>query len=88
MKDINELRQKRAAICKQTRAILDKADDENRAMTAAEDQEYKKLESLIDDLGREIEREERQLKREAELARSHGPGGCQVLRQWPRKSRC
>jgi HK97 family phage major capsid protein len=75
MRDINELRQKRGAMVNQTRAILDKADNENRALTAAEDQEYKKLESLIDDIGREIDREERQLKREAELARTQGRQG-------------
>lgn len=74
MKDINELRQKRGNIIEQTRIILDLADSQDRALTDTEDREYKKLESMIDELGREISREERQLAREAELARSHREG--------------
>lgn len=70
MKDINELRAKRAAMIEQARKITDKADGENRNLTAVEDAEYKKLDGLIDDIGKEIEREQRQLQREAEMARA------------------
>jgi len=54
-----EMRQKRAALVKQAREILDKADAEKRDLTAEEEQQYDRIMEDVDKLGKQIEREER-----------------------------
>lgn len=59
MKNVIELRQKRAALVKQARELLDKAESENRALTGEEEQQYERIMADVDRLGKEIEYEER-----------------------------
>lgn len=77
MKNIVELKQKRAKLIADARAILDKAEKEDRSLTAEELEQYNKIDAEIDRLGKEIEIEERQQAREKELEkiddRSHKP---------------
>lgn len=72
MDKILEMRQKRAALVKQAREILDKAEAEKRDLTAEENQQYEAIMAEVDTLGKQIEREERQQKLEKELAQSQG----------------
>ncbi len=67
-----ELREKRANLVAQGRAILDKVTAEKRAMTAEETQEYGRIDREIDALGATIEAAEKQEARERELALSQG----------------
>ena len=81
MRNIVELKQKRAKLIADARAILDKAEKEDRSLTAEELEQYNKIDAEIDRLGKEIEIEERQQARERELEqlenRAHkpNPGG-------------
>ncbi len=59
MSKILEMKQKRAALVKQAREILDRADEEKRDLTAEEEQQYENIMSEVDKLGKAIEREER-----------------------------
>lgn len=70
MDKIMEMRQKRAALVKQAREILDKAEEEKRDLTAEEEQQYERIMEEVDSLGKKIEREERQLELEKQLAQS------------------
>lgn len=72
MDKILEMRQKRAALVKQARDLLDKASEEKRALTAEEEQQYEKIMADVDTLGKQIEKEERQQAIEKELAQSQG----------------
>lgn len=72
MDKILEMRQKRAALVKQAREILDRAETEKRDLTAEEEQQYNRIMEEVDRLGKAIEREERQLELERELAQSQG----------------
>ncbi len=72
MDKITELRQKRAALVKQARELLDRVDAETRALTAEENQQYEAIMADVDKLGSQIEREERQRRLEDELNRSQG----------------
>ncbi len=72
MDKILELRQKRAALVKQAREILDKAEVEKRDLLAEEEQQYNNIMAEVDRLGKTIEREERQQALERELAQSQG----------------
>lgn len=68
MKRLKDLRQKKGELATQMRALLDKADTEKRALSTDEDAEYRKVEDQYDATNKDIEREERQLERERELA--------------------
>ena len=57
--NIRELKQQRAALLKQAREILDKAEQENRDLTAEESQEFDRITAEADAIGKRIEREER-----------------------------
>lgn len=70
--DVLELRQKRAALVKQARDLLDRADTENRALTAEEEQQYERIMAEVDAIGKRIEMEERQKALERELSQSLG----------------
>lgn len=72
MDKILEMRQKRAALVKQARDLLDKAEAEKRGLTAEEEQQYSKIMDDVEELRKAIEREERQQALEKELAQSQG----------------
>jgi HK97 family phage major capsid protein len=67
MKNIAEMKQKRAELIKEARSILDTAEKENRTLTDEEEQKLKDLNAEIDKRQTEIEFEERQQRLEAEL---------------------
>jgi len=68
MRPIAEMKQERHAKVVQMRAMLDKCDAANRNMTEAEQKEYRKLESEIDQLDRDIRAVEADLERRRALA--------------------
>lgn len=70
--DLNELRRKRAALIKQARDLLDKAEQEKRALTAEEEQQWDRLMAEADEIRKTIEREERLQTLERDLAASQG----------------
>lgn len=72
MDKILELKQKRAALVKQAREILDKADAEKRDLLAEEEQKYEAIMADVDKLAKNIEREERMSAIETELNKSRG----------------
>lgn len=67
MDKILEMKQKRAALVKQAREILDKAEEEKRDLTTEEEQRYENIMADVDKLGKQIEREERMLALEKDL---------------------
>ncbi len=75
MKRLRELRQRRNELITQSRTLLDKADTEKRGLSADEQTQYDKLWKDQDELRAEIEREERQLQVERELAESEMRNG-------------
>ncbi len=64
---LKELREKRAKLIKDARALLDQADGESRAMTDDENAQYDKMFAEADELRQRIDREERQREAEREL---------------------
>jgi len=64
MEKILEMRRERAKLVKQARDILDKAEKENRDLTAEEKQQYDRIFADIDKLAERIEREEKLLNLE------------------------
>jgi HK97 family phage major capsid protein len=69
---INELREKRAKLIADARAILDTASSDKRDVTAEEDARYTVIMTDVDKLGAQIAREERLAGLEAELRQSQG----------------
>jgi HK97 family phage major capsid protein len=67
MKNIAEMKQKRAELIKEARNILETVEKENRTLTDEEEQKLKSLNAEIDKRQTEIEFEERQQRLEAEL---------------------
>ena len=67
---IRTLMEKRAEALAQARALLDKADGENRSLNAEEQQTYDRYDAELDQLDEAIKREERLSARESEAARS------------------
>ena len=65
--DILEMKQKRAGLVQQARALIDKADSEKRELTAEEETSYDKYMEDVDKIGSTIEKEERLKKVESEL---------------------
>jgi HK97 family phage major capsid protein len=83
---VRELRQERAQLIAQARAILDGADEEGRSLTEEETQQYDTLWSDVNQRMVDIERRERQIAAEQDLANvvqtrvgaedgTGGPGG-------------
>lgn len=64
---LKELREKRAKLIKDARALLDAADKENRSMTDEESTQYDTLFAEADGIRSRIENEERQREAEREL---------------------
>ncbi|GAB4274642.1 phage major capsid protein [Thermincola ferriacetica] len=73
MEKVLEMRQKRAALVKQARDIVDLAEKENRGLTADEEQQYERIMADVDKLAKDIEREERLAQLEKELANTKDP---------------
>lgn len=67
-KDIAELKRRQLEQAGELRAMLDKAEAENRNLSAAEDVQYKAIEAQIDTRKAQIEREERLQSVESALA--------------------
>ncbi len=70
MDKVLKLRQERAALVKEARDILDKAENEKRDLTTEEDERYKRIMAEVDKRGKDIEREERVAALETELKQS------------------
>lgn len=64
---LKELREKRAKLIKDARAILDKAEGEKRALAAEENVEYERIMGEVDSFRSRIVTEERQLEAERSL---------------------
>jgi len=77
---IDELKQKRYALVKEARELLDRAEAEKRGLTAEEEQQYERIMADVDKLGKQIEMEERLYNLERELEKSAGTlaGGKQL----------
>jgi HK97 family phage major capsid protein len=77
-KKLNDLRHQRNQLVTQARGILDKADAEKRGLNADEQKSYDDIFAKQDELRGQIEREERQIELERQLADSqmrNGNGG-------------
>lgn len=70
---IQELKQERAKLYTEARGIIDKADTEKRSMTGEENTHYENLDKKIDELTADIQRREKALERERELAQEKAP---------------
>jgi HK97 family phage major capsid protein len=70
---IRELRQKRANLVRQAREILDRAEQEKRSLSADEEQQYQNIMSEVENLRKQIEREEELAALEDEM-RGNSPG--------------
>lgn len=65
--DTKELRRQRKELVEKCRVMLDTAEKEGRALSEAEDQEYRGMEAQIDAMQGQIERESRLQERENEV---------------------
>lgn len=75
MVTIRELRESRANLWEQARALHTTATEEGRDLTAEERQQWDRLNAEVDALKERIDREERSMAMEAELAASQGRQG-------------
>jgi HK97 family phage major capsid protein len=73
MNKLLELRQKKADAVKRMREMLDKAEADKRSLTAEEETEYAALDTSLDQLAKDIEREERLQEHEKESRRIINP---------------
>ncbi len=64
---ILEMKQKRAKIFEELKALNDKIKSENRAYTAEEEEQFQRMNDDIDKIGKDIEKEERVQKLEGEM---------------------
>lgn len=69
MPTTQELREQRANIWEQMKEVMDRADAENRGLTAEERQKYDRAEADLDRLGEDIDRSERFEARGRDMAR-------------------
>ena len=67
MERVLELKQKRANLIHDARALLDKADEEKRSLSNEEDEQYNRMDEDIDKLSKDIERMEKQVEMERQL---------------------
>lgn len=83
MDKIRELKENRAKLVKDARAILDKAEaeNENRQMTSEQDAEYTRIMDEVDRLGDQVEREERIARVELEMRSASGSSSGSANRQ-------
>lgn len=73
MDKILEMREKRAALVRQAREILERAETERRDLTAEEQEQWDRFMADVDALWKRIEREERVANLERQLGQSDGP---------------
>ena len=73
MNKILELKQKRGALVKEARTLLDLAETEKRNLSAMEDEQYTKMMSEVDSMAGDISREERMAKAESEVDTRSNP---------------
>jgi len=73
MSKINELKQQRARLVAEARAILERAENERRARNADEDAQWSRINTDIDALGKRIADEERVAELEADLRTAPAP---------------
>jgi len=66
---IRELRQKRAALVEKARHLVDLCDEQQRSMNEQESKDYGNFLGEVDDLGKEIEKREKLVDLEAEMAK-------------------
>lgn len=67
MEKVLEMKQKRARLVKEARALLDRQEEEKRSLTAEEEAEYTRIDTEIDKLTADIERREKQVERERKM---------------------
>jgi len=67
MADVREKRQKRFGLVEEARLMLDTAERESRDLTADENEQYERIMTDVDKLGKEIETEERNQARRAKV---------------------
>ncbi|OLO40311.1 capsid protein [Alkalihalophilus pseudofirmus] len=72
MKELLEMKQKRARLVNEARALLDKAKTEKRGMATDEEQQYDRIMSDVTALGKTIEAEERVAGLETDLEKRGG----------------
>ena len=73
MERVIEMRKKRAGLIHEARALLDKAEEEKRAFTAEEEEQYNRLDGEIDKLEADANRLEKQIQRERALGEPGAP---------------
>ncbi|MFG1873384.1 phage major capsid protein [Sphaerisporangium sp. NPDC049003] len=71
--DVNALKQKRAGLAKQARAIMDGAEALSRSMTSEEETEFDRMMDDVDKLDRTIAREEKLREQEKRVAGDNPP---------------
>lgn len=74
MRNVDEIKQERAALVVQARTLLDLAEKEKRDLTAEENQQYDKMWADIERMGAEIKQEEAHQSRKDQLARMEEEG--------------
>lgn len=86
--DLVAMKEKRAALVKEARALLDKAEAEGRNLTGEERQQWEKMMADVDAIAKDIEVLERQLNMESQLASAVTPvvGGKEQPIQVEKKS--
>lgn len=73
MDRILEIKQKRAGLVNQARALLTQAETENRDLTAEENEQYERMMADVDRLGKDVERLENLQRLEDSLRDGAGP---------------
>ncbi len=73
MERVINMRKKRAGLIHDARALLDKAEEEKRAMTAEENEQYERIDGEIDKLEIDANRLEKQIQRERALGEPGAP---------------
>lgn len=73
MENVIAMRKKRAGLIRDARAILDKAEEEKRSLTAEEEETYNRLDGEIDKLETDANRMEKQIQRERALGEPGAP---------------
>jgi HK97 family phage major capsid protein len=72
MKQIREIRAERAELVEKARHLVDIVDEQKRAMNEGESKDYQSFMEQIDSLGKDIEKREKLINLEAELAANSG----------------
>ena len=87
MDKILEMRRKRAELVAQARALVEKAEKENRNLSAEEKQQYDKIFKDIEDIKEKIDREEKLLEEERALQKTLTSAGREIPEKQAQDSR-